>query len=141
MKKSLFFFLLLSVISISCEKEKEQPGPKGLVSFSQGPEYGFGAIRFAASVQFGGDGKAVSCDYRITDGSSVVSEGNVECGSNTDGMNLFWESELEVVNIDAQTFSGKTLEVLLDPSHEITLPEYTSQQYIDLYKKASVVIP
>ena len=71
----------------------------------------------------------------------MVSEGNVECGSNTDGMNLFWESELEVVNIDAQTFSGKTLEVLLDPSHEITLPEYTSQQYIDLYKKASVVIP
>ncbi len=137
----LFIYCFGALLLLSCDKEKSDKDLNGLVSFAEDPSYSDGTISFAASVQFGFVGEAVKCEYQILDGSSIIEDGEVNCNNNGDGMGLFWESNIESVNINAGVYSGKTIVIFLDPSNKITSSDYRSEQYVNLYKKKSVTFP
>ena len=145
MKFKNLAILLVTLLSFSsCEDNGNDAGNnKGLVSFknNQNPSYSGGQISFIAQVQFGFSGKAVECEYDILDGTTKITSGKASCSSNADGMGLFWESAVINVPINSTTYKGKTITVYLDPSNKVTSKEYTTEVYVNSYKKGSVIIP
>lgn len=151
-KKHLFTGLLLIVLLFftSCEEEGTGiSGTKGLVQFKNLPsgntvEYQNNHIFFAVSLQLNevaGDIN-ISMDVHLMEGNDKINEGKVRVNNNADGgLGLFWESDESTVDIDGDIYSGKTITVYLDPDNEYTNDQFTTSQYIDLYKKATIVLP
>jgi hypothetical protein len=144
MKRLISPLVILGLVLLfgACSKDDgSSQTAKGLVSFKQNPSYSSNKIRFVAQIQFGGGGKAVSIEYKLLDGATVITSGTTSANSNPDGFSLFYvTSDIEIA-IDANALKGKTLTVHLDPDNKVTLPEYTTETYVNLYKKASVLIP
>jgi len=136
----MFLFSVL-LFSQCTDDNGDDNAQKGLVSFKTEPVYSSGTISFAAQVQFGFVGKATNCEYQLLDGSTVITSGTANCNSNIDGMGLFWNSAGIQLNINQAIYTGKTLTVFLDPSNKITDDLYTTTSYVNLYKKAEVLIP
>lgn len=141
--KTLAILLVAMFLFSSCEDNGNEVGSnKGLVSFKnyQNPSYSGGQIRFIIQVQFGFSGKAVECEYDILDGTTKIISGKASCSSNADGMGLFWESAVINIPVNSTTYKGKTITVHLDPANKVTSKEYTTEVYVNSYKKGLVVI-
>lgn len=134
--------LSLVILFSACSKDDgSSQTAKGLVSFKQNPAYTSNKITFSMQIQFGGGGKAVNIEYTLLDGNSVIASGKKSADSNPDGFKLFYETSVVEITIDGNALKGKTLTVHLDPDNKLTLQEYTTDTYVNLYKKASVQIP
>ncbi len=137
----LIFTLIVALFFVACSKDDENNSAKGLVSFKTGPSFARNAITFTPQVQFGGNGKAINIEYIILDGNSQIESGKAYADINEDGMKLWFQSGPVQVAIAGSQYSGKTLVVYLDPENKVTSLEYTSDTYVDAYKKESVIIP
>jgi hypothetical protein len=138
----LTILLVLVILCSGCFKDNDKPsGSKGLVSFKQNPVYTPGKIAFTAQIQFGEGGKTVDIEYKLYDGSTELASGMALADSNPDGFGLFYATPAIEIAINGNALNGKTLTVYLDPDNKVTLPEYTTETYVNLYKKASVLIP
>jgi hypothetical protein len=144
MKRLIPMLMIMSLVLLfsACSKDDDSlPTVKGLVSFKQNPVYTTNKISFSIQIQFGGGGKAVDIEYKLLDGSSVIASGKSTADNNPDGLKLFYETSMVEITIDSNALKGKTLTVHLDPDNKLTLQEYTTDTYVNLYKKASVQIP
>ena len=143
MKKIMIFTaVVLLVFSCGGNEESIEPSPKGLVTFSEEPVYSNGNIKFVAGIQFGFAGSPVIIEYQVLDGTQVVANGSANANINTDGgLNAFFETAIVEEAINANTYSGKTLTVWLDPENKVTADTYTDQQNVNLWKKEDVDIP
>jgi hypothetical protein len=144
MKRLIPMLMILSLVLLfsACSKDEgSSQTAKGLVSFKQNPVYTSNKISFSIQIQFGGGGKAVDIEYKLFDGSSVITSGKSSANSNPDGYGLFYVTPDIEIAVDGNALKGKTLTVHLDPENKVTLQEYTTETYVNLYKKASVQIP
>ena len=148
----LFTIAVIALVIFSCSKDDMSSNPKGIVKFKSYTAAGGlrplifvdGSIRFIVELQLNGTRQNLNADvtYHLLDGEQKLREGKVKVNQNLDGgLGMFWGSEEHSVAIDMSALSGKTLTIYLDPSHALTASEYTTQTYIDLYKKASITIP
>lgn len=134
--------LSLAFLFSTCSKGDDlSQSAKGLVSFKQDPAYTINKISFNIQIQFGGGGKAVDIEYKLHDGGSVIASGKSSANTNPDSYGLFYVTPDIEIAIDGNALKGKTLIVHLDPDNKVTLKEYTTETYVNLYKKASVLIP
>lgn len=103
-----------------------------------------GQIKFMVQIQLSGSSQNLNAGvkYHVLDGSIKITEGTADVNQNLDGgLGMFWGASEESVSINSGTYSGKTLTVYLDPENKYTDDMYTSQTYVDLYKKGLVLIP
>jgi hypothetical protein len=148
----LLLAAVLLVCATSCSKDDDLPSHlKGIVSFKSYTSAGGmksvifanNQIRFIVELQLSSAGTDLNVDieYHLLDGTQKVGEGKVKVNKNLDGgMGMFWGSDEHSITPDA-AWKGKTITVYLDPANKSTGSQYTSQTYVDLYKKATVVIP
>jgi hypothetical protein len=135
-------FLSIFFLSVSCSKEdNNEYVMKGLVSFSNDPVYSQAKITFKAQIQFPGSGQPVNIDYLVLADNVVRASETVIADFNPDGMGIWFETGLISTSISQTEYSGKYITIQLDPDNKITSSEYTSEIYINLYKKATVQIP
>jgi len=151
MKKQSLIIAMSILMFAACTKD-DSTSLKGIVQFnSYNTNQGLrevifenGQIKFVVEIQLSGSSENLSADvkYHVLDGSTKISEGTTSVNQNLDGgLGMFWGGNEEAVNINSGTYSGKTLTVYLDPDNKYTDDMYTSQTYVDLYKKGVVTIP
>jgi len=154
MRSNLIYFLIaLTLTTLSCRKEDNDfPSYlKGIVKFkpyemSAGPQallFSDNEIRFVVDMQLGSSAKKldIDLDYQLLEGTQVIGEGTVRVNILLDaGVGIYWGSDENYIPVDGVAMRGKTLTVYLDPQHKYTASNYTSEAYINRYKKASIVI-
>ena len=142
MKKTcvLLAFMVASTIFISCNSDPDSD-LKGLVGFADNPKYSNDVITFAAQIQYGFAGESIEIEYKIMSGETEIYNDKKIANINPDGMGLWFETDPISHNLPSSQYSGQTITVWLDPDNKITSPEYTTEAYIDLYKKESLTIP
>lgn len=146
MKKLIFIIGILGLVFLSsCDDDNGDTNElKGIVSFTgSSPFYENGEIVFVAQIQYGAVGEGVDIDYQVLDGDMVIFTESVPIKTNNDGgLNIFFISpEVHIELSPLDDFKGKELTVYLDPENEHTADEYTTEQYISLYKRKTVSIP
>jgi hypothetical protein len=144
MKRLIPLLVILNLVLLisACSKDDDSSQTaKGLVSYKQNPSYTSNKISFSSQIQFGGGGKAVSIEYKLLDGTTVIVSGKASADSNPDGYGLFYVTPEVEITIDGNALKGKILTVHLDPDNKVTSQEYTTETYVNLYKRASVLIP
>ena len=142
--KHIIIILSVSALLIQgCTFEKEDKGTKGLVQFQQNPTYSNNQIKFKVSVQFSAASpKGTKVDFKVFDGTTMIASGTTDANINMDsGLNIFFYSPEVTVTVNGAGLSGKTILVHLDPDNKVTAKEFTSETYVNLYKKATVTIP
>ncbi len=144
MKKinALFVFLIVSAIFFSCNSDPDPDNElTGLVSFADDPTYSNDVLTFKAQIQYGFAGESIEIEYKIMSGETEISNGKKLASNNPDGLGIWFETDPVSYNLPSAQYSGQTITVWLDPDNKITIPEYTTDTYIDLYKKESITIP
>ena len=143
MKKHILTWVILIPILFfnSCTKEEDKLSLKGLVSFAENPTYSSNTITFRAQIQFGGLGRPTEIEYQLLESGEGIFNGRANASSNPDGMGIWFETGQISVDIPLAEYSGSVITIWLDPDNKITLPEYTTQVSVDLWKKESVNIP
>ncbi len=141
---SYFGVYLVLLFLIACTKETNENHKsqlKGLIYYDEEPSYADGILSFSAVIQFSAEGEPRNIEYKILDGESVVFSGNEDANINSDGgLKAFFVTPVINVPIDSNDYKNKTLTVWLDPENKQTSPEFTSEVYVNLYKKEDVVI-
>lgn len=151
MKNHLIIISILILALSACTKD-ETSNLKGIVQFdsyttNQGLKevvFENGQIKFVVQIQLSGSSNSLNAgvSYQLLDGDTKISEGTADVNQNLDGgLGMFWGADEETVTIDTGIYSGKTLTVYLDPENKYTDDMYTTQEYVELYKKGFVVIP
>lgn len=142
MKTSRFFLIVLVVSAIlnGCGSDPEND-LSGLVSFASEPSYANDALTFEAQIQFGFAGEAVEVEYKIMSADSEIFSGSATANNNPDGMGLWFETAPVSYSLPSSQYSGQTITVYLDPDNKITSKEYTTETYVNLYKKSTITIP
>ncbi|MGF1637726.1 MAG: hypothetical protein ACFCUU_11685 [Cyclobacteriaceae bacterium] len=156
MKNQLILTSILIISLCSCSSDNDADASsshKGIIQFKsytlpgglQDVIYSNNSLMFKVELQLTtGASQNVNADldYHILEGTTKISEGKVKVNKNLDGgLGMFWGADEHSAPVNGTTYKGKTLTVFLDPSNKNTAEQYTTQIYIDLYKKASVTIP
>lgn len=148
-----YFLIVLALITMSCIKDDNYfPSYlKGIVKFkpyetSAGPQaliFSDNEIRFLVDMQLGSSAKKIDIDldYQLLEGEQIIGEGTVRVNILLDaGLGIYWGSDENYIPVDGAAMRGKTLTVFLDPEHKYTASKYTSEAFINRYKKASITI-
>ncbi len=142
MKHLFILALVLASLLVSCSKDNEEDQTmKGLVQFSEKPAYADDKITFQAEILYSVAGQPAEVEFQVLENNVVLLEDKTKAENNIDGIGFSFRTPMISITAKQTDFAGKTLTVFLDPNNKLTTEEYTSQQYVDLYKKESVTIP
>lgn len=142
MKHFLILAVALASLLASCSKDNEEDQTmKGLVQFSEKPVYADDKITFQAEILYSATGQPAEVEFQVLENDIVRLEDKVNAETNIDGIGFSFRTPMISVTATQADFAGKTLTIFLDPKNKLTTEEYTSEQYINLYKKESVTIP
>ena len=143
MKNIILFLFLTGILLNSCSIDKEEDMTKGIVQFQEDPAYSNNQIKFKANIQFASaNSKGAKIEFKILDGSSLIANGTASANINMDdGLNIFFHTPEITVTVNGSGLSGKTILVHLDPDNKVTASQFTTESYVNLYKKAFVTIP
>ena len=143
MKNRILLLILSGILLTSCSIDKEEDMVKGIVQFQEEPNYSNNQIKFKANIQFtSANSKGAKIEFKVLDGNTMIANGTAAAETNVDGgLNLFFYTPEITVTINASALSGKTILVHLDPDNKVTASQFTTELYVNLYKKATVTIP
>lgn len=153
MKRLFFLVSIMLLVFVSCTEDNEIPSSmKGIVYFKAYPLaggnqyaiYSNNSVKFKIEIQLSGSSQNLNADieYHLLDGSTKIGEGTVKVNKNIDGgLGMFWGADEYAAAIDGNALKGKTITIYLDPSNKYTGSEYTSETYVNLYKKTSILVP
>ena len=142
MKHLFILALVLASLLVSCSKDNEEDQTmKGQVQFSEKPVYADDKITFQAEILYSAAGQPAEVEFQVLENNVVLLEDKTKAETNIDGIGFSFRTPMISITAKQTDFAGKTLTVFLDPNNKLTSEGYTSQQYVDLYKKESVTIP
>ena len=148
MKKESFIALLcaysLLLLMYGCEKAiKDNLNPdedKGLIQITD-LSYNNDTMAFVLSIQYSSSGKETDLEYAIYSENVLIQKGTKNTSIKDFGLNIFFETEVITLIVPKSVYSGKTMLVWADPDNKRTQSTYTTESYVNLYKKAEVVVP
>jgi hypothetical protein len=153
MKRLSILISIILLVFMSCTKDNDISSElKGRVYFkaytvaggNTYSVYSGNSVKFTVEMQLSGSSQNLNADieYHLLDGSTKIGEGNVKVNKNIDGgVGMFWGADEHTASIDGNLLKGKTITIYLDPSNKYTGADYTSETYVNLYKKTSFLVP
>ena len=133
----------MNACSLNSEDDLNGDGEtQGLVQFASGTHYDSSTseVKFTAFVQYGAVGKPIDIEYQLLDGTTVITSGKALADEDKSSLGIAFYTPEIAIGIDKNVYSTKTLTIYLDPSNKVTADEYTSDNYVNLYKKKKIII-
>ncbi|NJN27348.1 MAG: hypothetical protein HC819_15925 [Cyclobacteriaceae bacterium] len=130
-------------IFTGCEKNSDNDNNddgKGLVQITNSG-YANDTLFFKLTIQYPSTGAQTELEYDFYEGNNLLQSGSASTSNKDGGLNLFFETDVLKFRLPKSTFAGKTILIWADPENKKTLSTYTTETYIDLYKKQQVEIP
>ena len=139
----MFAIGFILFIFVGCETENDKANNsdgKGLVQIS-GWRYENDTLSFKLSIQYPTPGEKTELEYAIYDNMTLIQNGSANTSVQDAGLNIFFETAMLKFRLPKSSYAGKTILIWADPENKKTNSMYTTETYVDLYKKMEVKIP
>lgn len=135
------FLLVFAACSNDDDGSSSSTDDKGRVYFSPEPFIENDTLKFGVSIQFATPGGPIDVSFEIFDDGTLLESGVADLNEMEDGLGLLFAAELYEWPLAGRGLSGKTITVWLDRENERTLEGFTSEEFVNLYKRKDILIP